>query len=239
MKSQIPPPGPSSVRKDSDHLNDPRARIAREGRPFVAGGLCVGVVALGFGWTLFGLLALGFAAFSLVFFRNPWPATPALPGIAVSPASGKVIAVEKRHEPHFLRTEALHIAIFLNVVDVHINRAPVRGKLVDQHYHAGRFISATSDKCADVNERNHLIFECAEEGASGAHILLTQIAGLIARRIVSYPKLGEVYERGEAFGLIRFGSRTDLWLPADSRALVKVGDRVRVGETVVAELPRA
>jgi phosphatidylserine decarboxylase len=220
-------------------LNDPRQRIAPEGRPFIRGGVLAGMVALTFGWSTVALIALTFVLFSLIFFRNPQPCAPARPGIAVSPASGKVILVEEAFEPDFLRTRALHIAIFLNVVDVHVNRAPVRGKVMDLHYHPGRFISATSDKCAEVNERNHVVFECLESGAEGVPVLVTQIAGLIARRIVCHARLEDEFQRGEAFGLIRFGSRTDVWLPLGSKPMVSVGARVRVGESMIAELAQA
>ncbi len=227
------PPG-----KGSDHLNDPLHRIAREGRPFIAGGIGAGALLLWIGWSALGWLLLVLGLFSIVFFRNPQPRVPELPGVAVSPAHGKVVAVEQVFEPHFLRQEALHIAVFLNVVDVHVNRAPVAGKVIETLYHPGQFFSATTDKAAEQNERNHIVFECDEEGGRGAEVLLTQIAGLIARRIVSYPRKGEDYRRGEAFGLIRFGSRTDVWLPAGTRPLVAVGDRVVGGETILGELPR-
>ncbi len=222
--------------KRSDHLNAPAAKIAKEGRPFIIAGLLAGGLLLLLGSTALGSIALAFGLFSILFFRNPQPKIPALPGVAVSPAHGKVVVVERAFEPHFLKDDALHIAVFLNVVDVHINRAPVRGRVLEQIYHPGRFFSATTDKCADENERNHIVFECDEEGGRGEKVLLTQIAGLIARRIVSHVRKGDTYERGEAFGLIRFGSRTDIWLPADTRPLVAIGDRVVGGETILGEL---
>lgn len=230
-----PDPHPDTAPKGSDHLKDGTFPLAREGWPFIGVGLGVGAVCTLVGLEGLAWAAWAFGAFSLVFFRNPNRHVPTGDGIAVSPADGKVIAVEKAFEPHLLGEEALHIAIFLNVVNVHVNRVPVRGKVIETVYHPGRFLSATMDKCAEENEKNHVILECDEEGARGTRVLVTQIAGLIARRIVNHGRVGDRYERGEPFGLIRFGSRTDVWLPAHAAPLVKVGDRVRGGVSVLGE----
>jgi len=210
----------------------PHPIIAREGWPFlavaVAAALVVGYVA-GAGWSLPLWLA---AAFVLQFFRDPPRAVPEDARAVVSAADGRVVAVEKARDP-WLEREALKISVFMNVFNVHSNRAPVDGTVRQRWYHAGRFLNAALDKASLENERNALWLRTR----SGADVTCVQIAGLIARRILCYVEAGAQLSRGERFGFIRFGSRVDLYLPADAQAVAAIGDKVYAAESVLARLP--
>ena len=165
------------------------------------------------------------ALFCLYFFRDPERAVPAGP-VAVSPADGKVVAIRP------VEGGARRISIFLNVFDVHVNRYPVDGTVAYLHYNEGKFINAAHDKASLDNEQMSVGIE------TGRHKVLTrQIAGLIARRIVTYSKTGEQVTQGARMGLIRFGSRVDVFVPVGSTPLVQVGDRATAGVTLLAELP--
>ena len=210
----------------------PHPIVAREGWPFlaavVAAALVVGYVA-GAGWSLPLWLA---AAFVLQFFRDPPRAVPEDARAVVSAADGRVVAVEKARDP-WLEREALKISVFMNVFNVHSNRAPVDGTVRQRWYHAGRFLNAALDKASLENERNALWLRTR----SGADVTCVQIAGLIARRILCYVEAGAQLSRGERFGFIRFGSRVDLYLPADAQAVAAIGDKVYAAESVLARLP--
>jgi len=210
----------------------PHPIVAREGWPFlaaaVAAALVVGYVA-GAGWSLPLWLA---AAFVLQFFRDPPRAVPEDARAVVSAADGRVVAVEKARDP-WLERDALKISVFMNVFNVHSNRAPVDGTVRQRWYHAGRFLNAALDKASLENERNALWLRTR----SGADVTCVQIAGLIARRILCYVEAGAQLSRGERFGFIRFGSRVDLYLPADAQALAAIGDKVYAAESVLARLP--
>jgi phosphatidylserine decarboxylase len=210
----------------------PHPIVAREGWPFlaaaVAAALVVGYVA-GAGWSLPLWLA---AAFVLQFFRDPPRAVPEDARAVVSAADGRVVAVEKARDP-WLEREALKISVFMNVFNVHSNRAPVDGTVRQRWYHAGRFLNAALDKASLENERNALWLRTS----SGADVTCVQIAGLIARRILCYVEAGAQLSRGERFGFIRFGSRVDLYLPADAQAVAAIGDKVYAAESVLARLP--
>jgi len=210
----------------------PHPIVAREGWPFlaaaVAAALVVGYVA-GAGWSLPLWLA---AAFVLQFFRDPPRAVPEDARAVVSAADGRVVAVEKARDP-WLEREALKISVFMNVFNVHSNRAPVDGTVRQRWYHAGRFLNAALDKASLENERNALWLRTR----SGADVTCVQIAGLVARRILCYVEAGAQLSRGERFGFIRFGSRVDLYLPADAQAVAAIGDKVYAAESVLARLP--
>ena len=210
----------------------PHPIVAREGWPFlaaaVAAALVVGYVA-GAGWSLPLWLA---AAFVLQFFRDPPRAVPEDARAVVSAADGRVVAVEKARDP-WLERDALKISVFMNVFNVHSNRAPVDGTVRQRWYHAGRFLNAALDKASLQNERNALWLRTR----SGADVTCVQIAGLIARRILCYVEAGAQLSRGERFGFIRFGSRVDLYLPADAQAVAAIGDKVYAAESVLARLP--
>ena len=222
--------------KTSAHAREkPLVPLAKEGYPFIAGAVVVTAIAWSFGsgWLFHVLCVL--TAFILWFFRDPERAIPGkgTPGgesLLVSPADGRVIKVERATEDKFLKAETLRISIFMNVFDVHVNRAPVGAKVISTKYNPGKFFNASLDKASMYNEQNSFLMESTE----GRRLVLTQIAGLIARRIVPYVTDGAVVSRGERIGMIRFGSRVDLYLPTDTEALVNVGDRVYAGSSLLA-----
>ncbi len=170
--------------------------------------------------------------FVLWFFRNPERVIPQDPMAVISPADGKIIVAEEVSEDRYLRERALKVSIFMNVFNVHVNRAPYSGKVVDVIYNKGKFISANLDKASMDNEQNAVILDIG----SGKKIMFVQIAGLIARRIVCYLKPGDSIEKGKRMGLIRFGSRVDVYLPIGSTLNVKIGDKVVGGETILGYL---
>jgi phosphatidylserine decarboxylase len=183
------------------------------------------------------LMAL-LTAWVAYFFRDPPRVTPLRQGLIVAPADGVVSAIERVRPPAELGlgdAPRIRVSTFLSVFDVHINRAPVAGRIVRSVYVPGRFLNAALDKASDENERRALVI--AMEG--GAEIGVVQIAGLIARRIVTFAREGDDVGIGERFGLIRFGSRVDLYLPPEHGALVAVGQRAIGGETVMADLKSA
>ena len=190
-----------------------------------------GVAALAFGWAALGLLALGLGLFVTAFFRNPSREIPPGEREVVSPADGRVIALDEVELPG--GEKGLRIGIFLSVFDVHVNRAPVAGRVVAIERSGNAFLAAFNLEAETRNVRLDLTLELA----SGLRVRVAQITGLIARRIVCHAKVGEWLPRGVRYGLIRFGSRTDLVLPAGSRAQVAKGDRVWGGSSVLAELP--
>ncbi|GAC1470451.1 MAG: phosphatidylserine decarboxylase family protein [Desulfuromonadaceae bacterium] len=212
--------------------------FAREGYPFIA--YSVGLTALlsVAAWRLCSTvlfipaaLSLLVTLFVLYFFRNPERTAPADSATVVAPADGTVIVVERVPETP-LGVEALKISIFMSVFNVHVNRVPFDGKVVDIFHHRGKFFNARDGRASCENERNGIVLEIA----GGVRIAFVQIAGLIARRIISYPLIGDMLVRGERYGLIRFGSRVDVYLPADAEPLVKLGDSRVAGETVLARI---
>ena len=209
----------------------PHPIVAREGWPFlaaaVAAALVVGYVA-GAGWSLPLWLA---AAFVLQFFRDPPRAVPEDARAVVSAADGRVVAVEKARDP-WLERDALKISVFMNVFNVHSNRAPVDGTVRQRWYHAGRFLNAALDKASLENESNALWLRTR----SGADVTCVQIAGLIARRILCYVEAGAQLSRGERFGFIRFGSRVDVYLPPEAQVSAALGDKVTAGVSIIARL---
>jgi phosphatidylserine decarboxylase len=209
----------------------PHPLIAREGWPFLAGAvaaaLLVGMFA-GAWWSLPLWLA---ALFVLQFFRDPPRDVPDEPRAVVAPADGRVVAVEKARDP-WLERDALKISVFMNVFNVHSNRAPVDGTVRKIWYHAGAFLNAALDKASLANERNALWLRTA----SGTDVTCVQIAGLVARRILCHVGEGAELVRGQRFGFIRFGSRVDIYLPLDAQAVAAIGDKVYAAETVLARL---
>jgi len=175
------------------------------------------------------VLPLLLAAFFLWFFRDPERRIPQQRGIIVSPADGKVTQVARVVTPEGSR---LRVSIFLSVFDVHVNRSPVAGKLREVRYRKGEYLNAMNPVCAERNEQNLAVVDCEE----GYQVAFTQIAGLLARRIVFNKRVGDELGRGERVGLIKFGSRTDVLLPGDAEPLVRPGDRVRGGASVIARI---
>jgi phosphatidylserine decarboxylase len=212
-------------------MNYPHPLIAREGWPFVAvsvaGAIAVTVFA-GWNWSVaFWLIAL----FVLQFFRDPPRAIPADPTAVLSPADGRVVAVERIEDP-YLKREALKFSVFMNVFNAHSNRSPVDGEVREAWYYAGKFVNAELSKASLENERSALWIKMA----NGADVTCVQVAGLIARRILCYVKAGDRLTRGQRFGFIRFGSRVDLYLPLTAVPKASVGDKVFATATILAEL---
>jgi phosphatidylserine decarboxylase len=213
--------------------------IAREGIPFIAVGLVITILALvaATRWdnlwafalgVLFGLLTL----FVVYFFRDPIRSFVAAPNVLVSPADGKVIGVERLDTHPFVGGETIKISIFLSVFDVHVNRSPAEGVIDYVKYVPGKFFAAFEDKASDQNEHT----EIGMTTSGGKKVMFKQIAGIIARRIVCRVHDNDTLKAGERFGMIRFGSRTELFVPAESKLLVKQGDRVYGGKTIVGYL---
>ena len=204
--------------------------IAVEGIPFIGIGLLLTLaLALFFGAAiaLLGLLLTGFVVF---FFRNPSRTIPTEVGVAISPADGKIVDISLCEESRYLHGKATRIGIFMSPLNCHINRSPVAGSVVQTGYQTGQFKAAFHPKAMETNEHHALLLQ----DATGGRWLVVQIAGWLARRIVSYTRPGDALERGERFGLIRFGSRVDLYCPTDYDMVVKLGDKVFGGETILA-----
>lgn len=176
---------------------------------------------------VFGALLL----FSLYFFRDPERQPPRDETLAVSPADGVVVEVKETGEDQFLNRPVKRVTIFLSVFDVHVNRSPIAGEITHSEPMTGRFLDARNPASSEVNARRTWAIQ-----GRGVTIVVRQITGAIARRICAWKQVGDVVERGERFGMIRFGSRTEVDLPLDTEILVKPGDRVRGGETAVARL---
>ena len=210
------------------------ARPHRAGLPFIVAPALAGLV-LGLVWHGFVWLGLAGAAFSAVFFRDPDRAVPQRPGLILAPADGRVVSIAPAVPPAELGLgpePRTRVATFLSVFDVHINRAPAAGRIRRIAYHPGAFLNAATDKASEENERNAILLELA----CGRNLAVVQIAGLIARRIVCEVREGQDVRAGERIGLIRFGSRVDLYLPEHAAPLVAVGQRMIAGETVIADL---
>ncbi len=210
--------------------NYPHPVIARQGWPFlgIAAAIAIAVSVFSFAWAIpFWLIAL----FVLQFFRDPPRAIPQRPNAVLSPADGRIVAVEKIQDPYAGR-DALKISVFMNIFNVHSNRAPVDGTIRDAHYFPGKFVNTDLVKSSGENERNVLTIATA----SGQIVTCVQVAGSIARRILCYVKVGDMLARGQRYGFIRFGSRVDVYLPLTASPKVSVGDKVSATETVLAEL---
>ena len=208
----------------------PHPIIAREGWPFVAAAVVVAVAA---GWLIgwwsapIWLVAL----FVLQFFRDPPRQVPGDAHTVVSPADGRIVAVERARDP-YLEREAIKVSVFMNVFNVHSNRSPVDGEVKKRWYNSGRFVNAALDKASLENERNALWLRTTE----GADVTCVQVAGLIARRILCYVREGDRLARGQRFGFIRFGSRVDLYVPKSATITAALGDKVYATSTVIATL---
>jgi len=186
-------------------------------------------------WLPFAIIGFLLTFFVVWFFRDPDRKTPNIKNKIISPADGKICLIDRAKPPKELSMdskEMFRICVFMNVFNVHVNRSPVKGTIREIVYKKGQFLNASLDKASEKNERNSLIIETDDN----KEIIVTQIAGLIARRILSFVSNKDKIDVGERFGLIRFGSRVDIYLPEGSKAAVKIGDTVKAGETIIGSL---
>jgi phosphatidylserine decarboxylase len=221
-------------------LNSIRSQLAPihpEGYPFVGVAILISLVLLWL-WPSLGWLAVAATVWCVYFFRDPQRVTPVRDGIVVAPADGRVSQVANVVPPEELSLgeRALpRISIFMSVFDCHVNRSPVAGRIERIVYRAGKFLSADLDKASEDNERNSFVIATS----GGQRFGVIQIAGLVARRIVPFVREGEVVAAGQRIGMIRFGSRVDVYLPEGARSLVAEGQTAIAGETVLADLNSA
>ncbi|MBW2065734.1 MAG: phosphatidylserine decarboxylase family protein [Deltaproteobacteria bacterium] len=208
--------------------------VAREGLPFIFGSLLLTCAFFLAGPLFLVIPASVVTLFIICFFRDPDRENHGGDRAVLTPADGKVIKVEHlQGHNNPLGEPAIKVSIFMSLLDVHVNRIPVSGRILEVKYKPGRFFSANLDKASEENEHNQVTLETG----GGHRVVFVQIAGLIARRIVCWIRTGDVVSAGQRCGLIRFGSRLDVYVPAESHLTVKVRDRVRAGETILGYLP--
>jgi len=212
--------------------------IAKEGYPF-----CIGFLMLSFmlffvyyatgqrGWAVLFIFFLALSLFILYFFRDPKRVVPDQHGLVVAPADGKIVEIVEESEPFYRKEKSRRISIFLSVMDVHVNRSPVSGEIHYKKYYPGKFLVAWNPKASLENEQMHIGIQM-----DGAKVLVKQIAGILARRIISYVQKDQKIDRGERIGIIRFGSRTDIFIPLEWVVKVKIGDKVSGASSVIAEV---
>ncbi|HET7586209.1 MAG TPA: phosphatidylserine decarboxylase family protein [Gemmatimonadaceae bacterium] len=214
-------------------------KLAREGLPFVGLGVAAAAIMVWQAaahrsaalWVAAALLVI-VALWIVYFFRDPERPGPRGDRLVVAPADGRIVMITEVDEPAFVGARAVRVSIFMNIFNVHVNRYPVSGTVAYLHYNAGKFLNAAHEKASLENEQMSVGIDTGRE-----RILVRQIAGLVARRIASYARLGARADQGERMGIIRFGSRVDVFVPPGSSLRVAVGDRSHAGITLVAELP--
>jgi phosphatidylserine decarboxylase len=205
--------------------------IAAEGWPFIGPLALVTALLFAFGLRTPASILLALTLFVLFFFRDPERVVPEGKGLVVAPADGKVIVVKDVYEPDYLKQDVKQISIFLSVFNVHVNRVPLGGTVEAVKYIPGKFLVASADKASTDNEQTAMVISAGKD-----RILVKQIAGIIARRVVCYAKPGDRVQTGERYGLVRFGSRVDLFLPKDADLMVAVGDRIKGARDVIGVL---
>ncbi len=205
-----------------------RLPIAKDGFPIIIPALATGLFLGIFNWK-FGIPFLAFGIFSLWFFRDPDREVPFYSNAIVSPADGTVIKVENVWDDRFIKDEAKKISIFMSIFNVHVNRIPFDGVVEDVRYNPGKFLVASKDKASEENEQNAVVINVNGRDK----IAFVQIAGFVARRIVCHLKKGDRVSRGDRFGMIRFGSRLDVYLPKNVQLSVLTGDKVKAGQTIL------
>ncbi|AEA33680.1 phosphatidylserine decarboxylase family protein [Hippea maritima] len=203
--------------------------IAKEGYPFISGGIASSLLFYKFGLKSLAIAGALFGGFSLYFFRNPKRQPPILKNALISPADGKIVFIGDAYERYFFKKETKRISVFMSLFDVHINRAPADGVVLDSIYNKGKFLPANVDKASTDNEQNAYFIETA----CGKRIVVVQIAGLVARRIAVYKEPNDKLKRGEIIGLIRFGSRVDVYIEDEFEEVVYLSEKVRAGKTVL------
>ena len=213
-------------------MRNEQTPIAVEGYPFIAVAGFVTLVFALLAWKFLAIVALILMLFITFFFRNPERHVPGDENAVVAPADGVIIYLGPSVAEH-LDAELTKISIFMSVFNVHVNRSPISGRIVDTFYHHGKFLDVRDERATFENERSGLVMETM----NGARIIVVQVAGLIARRIICYPSKGDSLHRGERYGLIRFGSRLDVFLPKNADVRVAVGEKTVAGETILGYLP--
>lgn len=206
--------------------------VVRERLPFLIGATILTVVVASFKITWLTVVMGALALQTFWFFRDPDRIVPAGEGLIVSPADGRIIEVSEAKEERFLKDRAIKVSIFLNLFDVHVNRIPCSGRIRGMHYQPGKFLAANKDLASTENEQNAILLETP----SGAKLVFVQVAGLVARRIICWVKEGDAVERGFRFGMIRFGSRTDLFLPLGTELKVRLNQKVKGGSSIIGVL---
>lgn len=209
----------------------PHPFLAKEGWPFILCAVCLALI-MSFVFPLWSLPLWVIAGFVIQFFRDPAREIPQQANAVLSPADGRIVAIEQTQDPE-LQREAIKISVFMNVFNVHSNRSPVDGEVTRVNYFAGSFLNAALAKASLENERNAVSVRLD----NGQEVTFIQIAGLVARRILCYAKVGDRLSRGQRYGFIRFGSRVDVYVPVGSHVRVQMGERVLATETILAELP--
>ncbi|MEN8199191.1 MAG: phosphatidylserine decarboxylase family protein [Thermodesulfobacteriota bacterium] len=218
--------------KQKQSMTRPRIPLAQEGYPFIGFAAFLTLITAILGYELLAWPSLLLTTFVLAFFRDPERMSDAPADQLISPADGKIILIEEQFDDIYLQQQVIKISIFMNVFNVHVNRIPMDGQIEAIRYQPGKFYSADSEKGGLYNEKCGVIMQ--SEG--GNPMVMVQVAGLIARRIVNWLEVGDKMKRGERFGLIRFGSRVDLYLPVTASPMVKIGQKVRAGETGIATI---
>lgn len=208
-----------------------RLPFAREGYTLIMGAVGVSALFYLIGWIIPCLLGLVLSVFVIQFFRDPERHGPRDPNLIISPADGRVIKVEQVHDDRFLKGEVTRISIFMSPLNVHINRIPCSGRVVDVIYNHGKYFRAFADKASLDNEQNAVVLDDEQ----GRRLAFVQIAGFVARRIVCHVRSGAKVEQGTRYGMIMFGSRADIYLPLNTKVRVAVGDKTYGGLTVLAQ----
>lgn len=204
-------------------------RVAREGWPFIIGALAIGLLLWVMGWWFLCIPWLAVTLWVMAFFRDPERAGPRGEELVIAPADGLVVSIISMDEPSFIGGTATRVSIFMNVFDVHVNRYPASGTVAWREYHPGRFLNAATEKASRENEQSSVGLDTPR-----GKLLVRQIAGLVARRIITDHAQGTLVTQGSRMGLIRFGSRVDVFLPPGAEPRVREGERTRAGQTVIA-----
>jgi phosphatidylserine decarboxylase len=212
-----------------DSTKSHRWPIVVEGIPFLIPSLMVTVFFGFMGLKILLFLGILWTIFVALFFRNPSRRIPSIEQAILSPADGRIVQIDHCDENNFLNDKAIKVSIFMSLFDVHLNRAPISGKVLKVNHRPGKFFMANKDKASQFNEQNAILIENEER----VKILLVQIAGILARRIVCYLKPGDLLRKGEIFGMIRFGSRVDLYIPTNVKLTVKLREYVKAGESII------
>jgi phosphatidylserine decarboxylase len=210
----------------------PKIPVAKEGYPFIFIAAFTALLAALLKWIIVSVFFWAASIFILYFFRDPERVVPDDPRAVVSPADGKVILIEKVIDERFLHDRALKVSIFMNIFNVHVNRIPYDGVVKEIRYQSGQFLAANQDRASFENENNAVFLEVEDD----RRIIVVQVAGLLARRIVCWAENGDKVKKGLRFGMIRFGSRLDVYLPLSTQVEVEIDQRVAAGQTILGYL---